>query len=228
MVIYKAENKINGMVYIGKTIRTLKYRKYRHLSDSSSNSNTYFHKAIRKYGKENFEWSILVETDSESKLNALEKFYIMIYRKMLGVYNLTEGGEGMSGYTQAEESRKKVSDSKKGKPRDEETKKKISDSHKGKIPWNKGKTIIYPEGTKNPFFGKKHSEESCKKMSDAKKGKTSSFKGKHHSAESKIKLAEQSMGNSNRKGKKHSDDAKRKMSESQRLYREKKKSGIVG
>lgn len=72
-IIYKAENKINNNCYIGKTVQELKKRKYRH----KTNAYRYeyisaFHSAIRKYGWNNFEWSILVETDSERKLSSLE------------------------------------------------------------------------------------------------------------------------------------------------------------
>ena len=63
----------------------------------------------------------------------------------------------------SEETRKKMSESRKGekcyifgKHHSEETRKKMSESRKGKTPWMKGKH---------------HSEESRKKMSESKKGK---------------------------------------------------------
>jgi len=70
-----------------------------------------------------------------------------------------------------------------GKKRSEESKKKMSESHKGKQPWNKGLKDIYSEESKrkmgkprfasdNPFFGKKHTRESKEKMSLKRKGKT--------------------------------------------------------
>lgn len=46
-----------------------------------------------------------------------------------------------------------------GKKRSEETKKKISESLKGKL-----------IGDKNPFYGKKHTEETLKILSEKKKG----------------------------------------------------------
>jgi len=97
---YKATNIINNKIYIGKTVQNLVARKNTHLFEARNNyyPNIYFHKAIRKYGKDNFVWEILTETDSESKLNTLEKFYIAVYRKMAVLYNLTDGGEGVSGH----------------------------------------------------------------------------------------------------------------------------------
>lgn len=53
--IYKITNQLNGKFYIGMTRKKLKYRFNNHCYDALiRNSNSYFHKAIRKYGKENF------------------------------------------------------------------------------------------------------------------------------------------------------------------------------
>lgn len=62
--------------------------------------------------------------------------------------NLTDGGEGNSGYIPSEETRKKLSGANKGKkawnkgiPRSEDTKRKQSNSMKGKPSWWKGKEM---------------------------------------------------------------------------------------
>lgn len=48
MIIYKAENKVNGKVYIGKTVQLLHGRRLSHLSSIRRNEyNTFFHRAIR-------------------------------------------------------------------------------------------------------------------------------------------------------------------------------------
>jgi group I intron endonuclease len=154
-IIYKATNKINGKVYIGQTIKLLKNRKYSHKSDALKNRyDIYFHRAIRKYGFDNFEWSILCKTDSVSKLNALEKFYIAAHRKMGKVYNQTDGGDGTNGYKLSEESKTKMSKAKKGKY----------------IPWNKG--VKYP-----PELCKKFSEAQIK--SGNNKGEKNPMYGVH-------------------------------------------------
>lgn len=49
MLIYKATNKINGKIYIGQTHKSLEERKMCHKHDSK-NIDTYFYRAIRKYG----------------------------------------------------------------------------------------------------------------------------------------------------------------------------------
>jgi predicted GIY-YIG superfamily endonuclease len=59
MLVYKAENKLNGNLYIGKTTRSLEERRNGHISESKSD-NLRFHNALRKYGPENFAWSVLL------------------------------------------------------------------------------------------------------------------------------------------------------------------------
>jgi group I intron endonuclease len=148
MIVYKVENKINGKVYIGKTIKSLTIRKNAHKQEAKRMSPYYFHQAIRKYGFENFEWVILQLAFNTEKLSSLEKFYINLYNsnKRDKGYNLTNGGEGSCGYVPSEE-----------------TKLKTSQTLKGRVPWNKG-LVAYNKG-------KKHSEESKLKMSKSHKGK---------------------------------------------------------
>lgn len=93
--IYKAINKINGMIYIGKTIGLFENRKKDHITKSLRHiNNTRFHNAIRKYGIENFNWELLEECPDDI-LNDREIYYISISNscdKKVG-YNMTLGGE---------------------------------------------------------------------------------------------------------------------------------------
>ena len=77
--------------------------------------------------------------------------------------NIGRGGHqwNFSGitYQHSEETRKKISESNKGKPQSQEKRDKIRLSRIGKEPWNKGKTGL-----------QSHSEESKKKMSEQRKG----------------------------------------------------------
>ena len=57
------------------------------------------------------------------------------------------------------ETRRKISEAVKGKPKTEEHKSKLSESHKGKY-----------AGEKHPFYGKHHSAEFIQKISEAHKG----------------------------------------------------------
>ncbi len=82
----------------------------------------------------------------------------------------------------SEETKKKISLSKKGKksnriytPHTEETKEKISKSKIGSTPWNKGKKGVMPIAWNK---GLKMSKEHCEKLSKAHRGQISWNKGK--------------------------------------------------
>ena len=78
----------------------------------------------------------------------------------------------------------------KGKQKSEETKKKMSDAKKGNIPWNKGKH--HTEETKKKLSesnkGKHHTEETKKKISEANKGKNIWIKCRHWYNNRKINI----------------------------------------
>jgi group I intron endonuclease len=89
-IIYQLKNKINGKIYIGKTTQSVMTRFHKHCHASLKDSNTLIHKAIRKYGKENFEVTIL---ECPLSINDAEKRWIS---KRKPDYNLTAGGDGIS------------------------------------------------------------------------------------------------------------------------------------
>ncbi len=136
MVIYKATNKINGKCYIGKTVRSLEVRIFHHKCLSKRSAKIYFHNAIKKYGIQSFEWSIIDTAETEEILNEKEIYWIkFLNTKSPNGYNLTDGGEGISGWIPTKESRKKLSEVKMGKKRKpftEETRNKMRESKKGK------------------------------------------------------------------------------------------------
>lgn len=94
MIIYKATNILNNLSYIGLTTRTLSERKYEHLRHVD-NENTYFHKALKKYGADNFRWEVVDNSaDSKEELAELEKYYIIKFNTLApNGYNITTGGE---------------------------------------------------------------------------------------------------------------------------------------
>ncbi len=105
MIIYKVTNLENNKVYIGKTKQLLHIRKKQH---ETSDKDTYFNRALRKYNK--FDWDVIDIASSEQELNNLERYWITYYssfNKNLG-YNLTRGGEGV--LNPSKEVRRKMSD----------------------------------------------------------------------------------------------------------------------
>lgn len=94
MLIYKATNIVNNKSYIGLTTRTLQERKLEHLRHIKT-ENTYFHRAINKYGKDNFLWEVIDDTSSSIKeLKEKESYYIHHFNTLApNGYNITTGGE---------------------------------------------------------------------------------------------------------------------------------------
>lgn len=91
--VYKIENKINKKIYVGQT-NNLDRRMQEHKHDERNNHP--IHNAIKKYGWENFEVSVLYYGVNYNKK---EKEYIKLYksnRKEYG-YNITAGGQDSSG-----------------------------------------------------------------------------------------------------------------------------------
>ena len=107
--------------------------------------------------------------------------------------NLTEengmGGDLRSGKIHTNQSKKKISESKKGTKHSDETKAKISSSLKGKEPWNKNRglseehkqkisnTAKQSTNTGRFISGYTHSEEDKQKMSSTRKGRIPWNKG---------------------------------------------------
>lgn len=105
--IYKITNRESGLSYIGKS-KNIERRWQEHKSDSfcseekweknKRGEQTYFHKALRKYGENAFDWEIIEEC-SENQLNEREQFWISYYHTWIhdplcNGYNLTKGGDG--------------------------------------------------------------------------------------------------------------------------------------
>jgi group I intron endonuclease len=91
MLIYKIVNQVNGDFYIGKTTKPKNVRLQEHFYNSSYNSQTYLHRAIRKYGCSNFIIEEIETKIPEEKLDEREIFWI---NNLNPTYNMTSGGEG--------------------------------------------------------------------------------------------------------------------------------------
>jgi group I intron endonuclease len=173
-IIYKGENNINGKCYVGVTVQTLSQRQIQHARSAAAGKPWPFQRAIRKYGMENFTFSILDRAPSEAEGKILEKKYVALLKP---AYNATKGGDGVWGYEHTAESKAKMSKAKKGKkhgrappawvverlhegqreylknpdrpprpPHTAEAKAKIGAAGKGRPAWNKG-VPAKPEAT---------------------------------------------------------------------------------
>lgn len=91
--IYLHINKINLKVYVGQTCQSPQ-RRWRNGKSYSTNQNTHFANAIRKYGFDNFEHIILEEGLTKNQADFYESMYIREYdsTNRLKGYNQTSGG----------------------------------------------------------------------------------------------------------------------------------------
>ena len=168
----------NGKRYYGITSQKVEYR---WKNGKGYKNNQYFARAIEKYGWDNFQHIVIAKglTEEEAKWLEIELIREWDTANNDYGYNITKGGDDNP--MNNEETRKKVSETKKGKPCSEEHRKKISEAMKGKPAWNKGKTGIYIEDVK-------------KKMSEAHRGKPAWNKGKPCSEECRKKISKSKKG----------------------------------
>lgn len=98
--IYKFENNINHMIYIGQAI-DLKERYNKHCKNINDKTHTEdFYKGLREFGLENFSYEILeeFETFDQDKLNELECYYIKKFNSLKpNGYNMVPGGTNGAG-----------------------------------------------------------------------------------------------------------------------------------
>lgn len=93
-LIYKYTNLTNEKIYIGQTKQTMELRHRKHISQLSD--DTYFHRAIKKYGINNFKYEIIEDNIPDELLDTKEIYYIDKYNSfyIYGIgYNLTKGGQ---------------------------------------------------------------------------------------------------------------------------------------
>ena len=90
-VIYMATSKTTGKSYIGQT-NNFRIRKSRHLNDAKNGCDYHFHRAIIKYGKEDFSWIILWE-GVKSLFNTMEWYYVRLFDSYESGYNSNVGGD---------------------------------------------------------------------------------------------------------------------------------------
>lgn len=96
MVIYLVTNKVNGKKYVGQTIRPVLERWRDHCRLDKGN---YFHRAIQKYGSDNFEIQIIDTATSGEELDEKEIYWIQKLNTLVPRgYNIKPGGNvGMRG-----------------------------------------------------------------------------------------------------------------------------------
>jgi group I intron endonuclease len=118
--------------YIGITCQTVKARWGG--SGQGYKTSSYFWHAICRYGWDNITHQIIAEGLTGEEAKRLEKELIAFHktRDPSCGYNLTDGGDGLCGFTQSIETREKISAAQKGRTFTAEHCAKISAANKGK------------------------------------------------------------------------------------------------
>lgn len=94
MIVYLAFCTVTKKGYVGQTTLSLLERWAQHCKDARNRSSFLLHKAIRKYGEESFELSVLEVTDILPSLCSLEIEQIKKQNtKAPFGYNMTDGGD---------------------------------------------------------------------------------------------------------------------------------------
>lgn len=166
--LYKIVNKLSNKVYIGQTVDTKRRWKNHLYSAKKEKPSQFIHKAMKKYGIDNFYFEIIASCATQENANVIEVYLIEQYnsRNNDNGYNLATGGnpgnltkeakdkiskaltgnKNALGCVRSEETKNKISESKKGKRKTEEHKKKLSEANKGKISPMKGRKKFVDNG----------------------------------------------------------------------------------
>lgn len=171
--VYKTTNIINGLIYIGQHKYTYQDRYDKYYLGAGKKLK----KAIKEFGSKSFKREILKECNSQQQLDEMEQYYIALYNstnESIG-YNILNGGISGFKMIMSEETKKKISQTNKLKPKEqhpmygkhlsEEWKKEISNSMKGKV-----KTQEHREKLSKSMKGKCVSDETKSKIRQARLG----------------------------------------------------------
>lgn len=106
--IYTITNTCNFKVYVGYTSRSNPISRWlQHLSNAKTINRPLYY-AMRKYGTENFIFSVIYcSTDADHTLKTMESYFISQYNSFIeeNGYNLTRGGESNFGWMPSENTR---------------------------------------------------------------------------------------------------------------------------
>ena len=147
--VYEIFNMVNGKSYIGQSTN-ITQRLSRHKSELRHNKhqNLHLQNAWNKYGEHSFLFNIL-EYCNIDELDDIERYYINIWNLTNSQYGYNVESGGNLNKTLSEKTRKKISESKKGKTHSLETRKKMS------------------ENNARYWEGKKRSKRTKKKISES-------------------------------------------------------------
>ena len=203
--IYKIESP-SGKIYIGQSWNIeFRFNQYKQLKCKRQLS---LYNSLIKYGFDNHVINVIHELPADISQEVIDIYEIIYWKQYKdlnhNMLNIRQPG-----------SRGKHS---------EETKKKMSESSKGKNTWTKGRKLSEAQKIKlsEDRKGKPKSEEHKQKIRDAKRITSEETRQKMRDAwekrivsdETKKKISQALKGNTYALGKKHSEDTKKKIKDS--------------
>lgn len=165
LIVYRALHVASGRNYIGITKKPLMDRIYEHRM-RPSNHQTAFQRALRDFGVDAFQFSIIDFAVDRQELGRRERFWIDIYDSTIpNGFNLTRGGEqGFINVTA--EARELISQANRGRKCDPLIVERVAAQLRGRTLWNAEQRLELSKRNK----GRKRTPEMNQRQSDRQKG----------------------------------------------------------
>lgn len=172
--IYKLiDPRTDEIRYVGKTETTLKKRYSVHLRDAKNGTEWYVSRWIRQLLSYDMLPVMEVIEECFEETWAEREIYWIAYGRQMGwrLTNLTDGGDGTSGWVASEKTKRNISEAKKGKKNTDEHNRRIGEAkignqyHRGHKHTNE--TLLKIGEAQR---GKKHTDEHRRKNSEAHQG----------------------------------------------------------
>ena len=175
--------KTKNNLYVGQTKYLIEQRFNEHWYEAqhltTKHYDTVLHKAMCKYGIENFKIELLEDNLTEDQVDAREIYYIELYDSFRHGYNMTKGGQGIHGYNHTDQTKLVLS--------------KRSIAMWDDLRDDPEKLAIRNQKISVGLAGRKRSKETCAKISQfaaQRIGEKNAFYGKQHSVETKTKISQ--------------------------------------
>ena len=180
MQVYLVRNTANEKCYVGQTIQLVARRWQAHIAEARRGGQRYLCRAIRKYGSDTFEVTVLAEASNAEHLNQLEALWILVLGTAEYGYNRAYGGGALNAAA-----RKQMANTKRGR--------KHSAGHKERI--RQGVTgTRWSMEARAAWKGRNKSDATRRKMSAAALGNTRAL-GFKQTPEACAKIRAAAMGN---------------------------------
>lgn len=122
--VYCAIHRASGMCYVGSSVN-IGVRYWSHLGSAKRGSMVLFHRALREFGTDAFDFEILEECEKAELLNR-ERFYIALMgAASMNGFNVREKPAAVYGVTPTAATRERQRAAKLGKPLSEEHKERL-------------------------------------------------------------------------------------------------------